>query len=255
MNDRNNGLWLLLVAAAFVVGFLFGAFTQALGQTPPVSTIQALPDTIKGTLMVELVVEVTGDVPPDDDWVGIYWTTPAVQDWQYAGATQDSLTWQVPADGLLYQFASTVADEGYDFTPEAWSVVCFTCPETDPLCPPLTTLEHVSALASAGFDMQADSPAIMWHWTHPTTGSQVVEYIAEWWVDGSVSTIPGIAVGDTTYAYWEAPYTVGQTQKLRVKGKDAQDREGPWSLWSDPWTDQGPPGATSVPLGTLIMVD
>jgi len=257
MENRNNGLWLLLVAAALVVGFLLGAFTQAMAQTPPISQVEALADTTC-SLQVTLIVEVSSYIPWDGQQVGIYWTAEPLEGWNYAGATRDTLTWTAPADDLEYWFASTVDDnegnsEGYSFAPEAITYVCSTCTPFQGDCPPVTPLEALQILAASGLKVAADSPFISWYWTHPITGSPVVEYIAEWWVDGLIGVIPDIAVGDTTYAFWDAPYTIGQTQKLRVKGKDNQDREGPWSLWSEDWVDLGPPGTPEAPSGTLIM--
>lgn len=57
-----------------------------------------------------------------------------------------------------------------------------------------------------------------WHWSAPTTGSPVVYYV--WEMRG--------AVGDTTLLH-HIPQAVG-SYRLRVRGVDAQQRSGPWSL-------------------------
>jgi len=262
MENRNSGIWLLLVVAAFVVGFALGAFTQALAQTPPVSTIQALPDTTCCTLDLTLVVDVSSSIPWEGELVGIYWTAPGLEGWNYAGATADTLTWEAPADNLTYQFASTVDDsegnsEGYDFISETFTHVCTTCVPPEGECPPVSPLEALHILAASGFDMEADTPKIRWWWTHPTTGSPVDRYEIEWVVDTFSSFIDSIAVGDTTFAFWLAPTTPGQTQTVRVRGWDAihLDTPGLWSEWGEPWTDQGPPGPPPTVGRDLQMVD
>jgi len=69
-----------------------------------------------------------------------------------------------------------------------------------------------------------------WHWSAPTSGSPVAYYTFE---------LVG-AVGDTTLTHY-LPQAVG-TYRLRVRGVDAEQRVGPWSIigWSD---ERGPDGA------------
>jgi hypothetical protein len=259
--SEKNGLWMLICAAMLVMGLLLGCFVcSSFAQTPPISTVQALPDTNCCTLAVTLVVDVESSIPWDTQQVGIYWTAPGLEGWNYAGSTRDTLTWQVPADNLEYYFSSTVDDddgnsEGYEFVIESSTYVCSSCLPPSGECPPTTPLQALQILAEAGFDMQADSPAVRWWWTHPTTGNPVVRYEVEWRVDGISSFINGIAVGDTSFAFWLAPMTPGQTQDLRVHGWDALDGAGTWSVWGDPWNDQGPPGAPETVGRDLQMVD
>ncbi len=256
--NSSKGLWILIAVALAVVGLVLGFIVgSSWAQTPPVSTISTLPDTTYTQDLV-LVVTVSSSVPWDEELVGVYWTTEFMEGWNYAGATRDTLLWTAPADTTEYFFSSTVDDndgnsEGYEFETKAQTFVCTTC--TPEECPPTSPLQALQILAAAGFDMEADTPVIRWWWTHPTTGSPVVEYVAEWDVDGFISTIPGIAVGDTTFAIWDAPYTIGQSQRIRVFGKDALERPGDISLWSELWTDDGPPGVVDVPRGTLMMID
>jgi hypothetical protein len=77
-------------------------------------------------------------------------------------------------------------------------------------------------------------------WTAPTTGTPVETYILQLSVDEGPFTT--YATTDTT----NATITVEalRTYVARVAGVDAQDRQGPWSETSDPYTfDPGPPGA------------
>jgi len=85
-------------------------------------------------------------------------------------------------------------------------------------------------------------------WTVPTTGSPVVSY------DVELSTNAG--TGWTQYASVSTNsvnVTVLdlQTVIIRVRGKDALGRTGPWSASSDPWmNDPGPPGGCGKPTRT-----
>jgi len=219
---------LLVVLALFVVGVY--------AQTPPVSTVLALPDT---TITSQIKIDFTVD--SDIAWeaaggVGFYYRLPSMVDWAYiseiGGAISSPVFWTPPFANTSYEFCTTVTDnegnnEGYDFVPEANT---FYAPGTLP----------------------PELPIIKWHWTHPSTGSEVVEYIAEWMVNGSVIIIDGIAVGDTTFAFVEVPYAPNSMQTIRVRGRDAAGRVGVYSEWAEPWSDVFP-GQPGVPSGMLII--
>jgi hypothetical protein len=268
MKDSEKGLLFLIMAASMIVALIMGFLVgQAFCQTPPVSSIQALPDTVT-TLEIDLHFSVQSSLPWDQGGgVGVYYRVPGVADWLYVGGGYESpIQFTIPVDNRGIEFASQVEDnagnrETYPHDrpepqAEVAAFVCTSCfiPENED-CPPTSPLQALQILAAAGFDMEADTPKLRWWWTHPTTGTQVVEYLADWEVDGTVAVISGIAVGDSTFAFWDAPYTVGQTQRIRVWGRDAHDRDGPKAVWSDPFTDDGPPGAPSSANSTLIMVD
>lgn len=107
---------------------------------------------------------------------------------------------------------------------------------------------------------QADEPMIAWKWTAPTTGTAVVNYsgqIRMITIDGDTAliyvTIP--APADTSIMpTYSMPYQWGASMELRVAGVDVALRQGPWSWWSDPWVDAGPPGVSGKPEGYLEMV-
>ena len=205
-------------------------------QTPPVSTVLALPDT---TFTSEIKIDFTVD--SDIAWeagggVGFYYRLPSMVDWAYiseiGGATSSPVFWTPPFANIEYEFCTTVTDnegnnEGYNFTVEA------------------------NTFYAPG-ELPPDLPTIMWHWTHPTTGSEVVEYIAEWMVNGTITIVDGIAVGDTTFAFLEVPYTPNSMQTIRVRGMDAVGSVGPFSEWAEPWSDVFP-GKPGTPAGTLIV--
>jgi hypothetical protein len=82
-------------------------------------------------------------------------------------------------------------------------------------------------------------------WDPPTTGSPAVNYVVEHSVNGGpyvqIATSP-----DNTYSLQA---TVGDEHRIRVAGVDDQDRQGPFSLPSDPYTpDLGPPGQPGTPI-------
>ena len=57
---------------------------------------------------------------------------------------------------------------------------------------------------------------------------------------------------DTTMSF---SYTFGNVMRARVAGVDSLDRQGEYSLWSNEWIDNGPPGPPAVPLMGLELVE
>lgn len=226
--------FLLILFLIFSTLLLYSVVVYA--QTPPVSTVLALPDTTYGS-QVKLDFTVESDIPWEaGGGVGFYYRTPGMTDWVYmsepSGTISSPVLWTPPFANTHYEFATTVTDnngnnEGWDHTREA-----------DTFYGPA--------------EIPPDMPAIKWHWTHPISGSEVVEYIAEWKVDNALRIITGIAVGDTTFAFIETPYTPNSVQMVRVRGVDAAGQHGPFSLWSQPWNDIFP-GTPGTPEGTLIV--
>ncbi|HOX26952.1 MAG TPA: fibronectin type III domain-containing protein [Candidatus Krumholzibacteria bacterium] len=82
-------------------------------------------------------------------------------------------------------------------------------------------------------------------WTPPTEGSPVDHYILQLSTDGGpFSTVA--SVSGTSYVL---DLEIGHTYIARVAGVDAQDRQGPWSVSSDPYSpDLGPPGQPGKPI-------
>jgi hypothetical protein len=85
---------------------------------------------------------------------------------------------------------------------------------------------------------------ITYTWNAPTTGSPVDHYVVEVSLDGGPFYQVGTA-SENTYVF-SAP--VGESHQVRVAGVDASDRQGPYSVASEPYTpDLGPPGQPGQP--------
>ncbi|MGW8322086.1 MAG: hypothetical protein ACWGSD_11095, partial [Thermodesulfobacteriota bacterium] len=204
--------------------------------------------------------------------VEFYYRIPGETNWIYLGFTHTSpFPFHAPSVNKFYEFGSQCTDiEGNEELwpvdrpageqAEAWTYVVVGTP---PNCPDPTVLEAVAVLAQNGFNSWGvpSLPRVLWYWTHPTTGTAVETYRAEWMVvpvgtcDTTISVFEGIAPGDTTFAQLELPYTYGASQTLRVQGVDAEGRIGPFSLWGDPFVDSGMPGEPGTPASTLTIVD
>ena len=82
-------------------------------------------------------------------------------------------------------------------------------------------------------------------WAVPTGGSTVVHYVVQHRVDGGAWT----TLGNTPNNTFTMMLTVGQSHELRVAGVDAQDRQGPFSVPSDPYVpDPGAPAQPGKPI-------
>lgn len=102
-----------------------------------------------------------------------------------------------------------------------------------------------AALLAAPASAQTTTVNVAYSWTAPTTGSAVVQYVIEQSIDGGSWT--QIATSSTN-SYTLAA-TVGNSHRIRVAGKDAQNRQGPFSAASDAYTpDAGAPGTPGKPI-------
>ncbi len=82
-------------------------------------------------------------------------------------------------------------------------------------------------------------------WTAPSTGSPVHHYVVQLSTNGGAYQ----AAGTSTTTSINLTLTVGSTYTVRVAGVDAQDRQGAYSVASDPYTpDLGPPGQPGKPI-------
>ncbi len=104
----------------------------------------------------------------------------------------------------------------------------------------LLALSLLGALPAAAQTVQVEAS-----WTAPTEGSPVDHHILQISTDGG----PFTTVGSVTGLSYTLTLDVGSTYVARVAGVDAQDRQGPWSEESDPYTpDIGPPGQPGKPM-------
>lgn len=104
----------------------------------------------------------------------------------------------------------------------------------------LFALSLLGALPAAAQTVQVTAS-----WTAPTEGSPVDHYVLQLSTDGG----PFTTVGSVTGTSYTLDLDVGSTYIARVAGVDAQDRQGPWSPESDPYSpDIGPPGQPGKPM-------
>jgi hypothetical protein len=82
-------------------------------------------------------------------------------------------------------------------------------------------------------------------WSAPTTGTPVDHYVVQHSVDGG----QWIQIGTTNDNTFTLSAEVGQSHQIRVAGVDAQDRQGPFSVASDPYMpEETAPGQPGKPI-------
>ncbi|MEZ4389132.1 MAG: fibronectin type III domain-containing protein [Candidatus Krumholzibacteriia bacterium] len=110
----------------------------------------------------------------------------------------------------------------------------------------ITLLGAVLALSLLGaLPAAAQTVQVSASWAPPSEGSPVDHYVLQLSTDGG----PFTTVGSVTGTSYTMELAVGSTYIARVAGVDAQDRQGPWSLGSDPYSpDLGPPGQPGKPI-------
>ncbi len=118
-----------------------------------------------------------------------------------------------------------------------------------------TILGAITFLASAGVMSwgQPETPRLRFYWGAPMGGSAVHHYVGEQMFvtqAGDTVFVPHADIPDTTLF---VDYQWGVMTQLRVAGVDSVGRQGPWSIWSEPWADDGPPAAPLVVERTLVL--
>jgi len=116
--------------------------------------------------------------------------------------------------------------------------------KTNRILPVLGILALLGVLAASPAAAQT-TVEVTASWTAPTEGSPVHHYVFQLSTDGG----PFVTVGSVTGLSYVLDLEIGHTYVARVAGVDAQDRQGPWSESSNPYTpDIGPPGAPGKPM-------
>lgn len=86
-------------------------------------------------------------------------------------------------------------------------------------------------------------------WTAPTTGTPVVHYLGQLLSsDGDTVLYPG-----TWMTTMWVPMRYGETYQLRVAGVDSNRVQGPWSIWSEPYTPEENDGLRGILPRTIKM--
>ncbi len=99
-------------------------------------------------------------------------------------------------------------------------------------------------LPAASSLAQTEMP-INYTWTAPTTGTTVEFYV----VEHSINEGQWVQVGTATENSYTLSAALGQSHQIRVAGVDASDRQGLFSVASDPYVpDEGAPGQPGKPI-------
>ena len=86
---------------------------------------------------------------------------------------------------------------------------------------------------------------VNYSWTAPTTGTPVDHYVIQHAVNGG----PWTQVATSATNSYTLTASEGDSHQIRVAGVDAQDRQGVYSISSDPYVpDAGPPGQPGKPI-------
>ncbi|MDX2472967.1 MAG: hypothetical protein QNL91_04605 [Candidatus Krumholzibacteria bacterium] len=111
------------------------------------------------------------------------------------------------------------------------------------LIPCLMCLMAISL--TAGSAQAQTEMAVSYTWTAPTTGTAVDHYVVQHSVDGGTwSQVSTVSTNNYTLTA-----TIGNSHQIRVAGVDASDRQGPYSVASDPYSpDPGSPSQPGKPI-------
>ncbi len=86
---------------------------------------------------------------------------------------------------------------------------------------------------------------VNYSWTAPTTGTSVEYYVVEHSINGGQWT----QIDTTTENSYTLSASESESHQIRVAGVDSEDRQGPFSLPSDPFMpDAGAPGQPGKPI-------
>ncbi len=106
------------------------------------------------------------------------------------------------------------------------------------------------ALAILSFCATAQAQEVVnYTWAAPTTGSPVDRYVIQHSEDGGAWVTVEDSQSTNTYML-TATYDV--EHRIRVAGVDVQQRQGPWSVASEPYTPTlGSPGQPGQPIAVF----
>ena len=86
---------------------------------------------------------------------------------------------------------------------------------------------------------------VNYSWTAPSTGTPVEHYVVEHSINGGQWT----QIDTTNDNSYTLSASEGQSHQIRVAGVDSEDRQGPFSVASDPFMpDAGAPGQPGKPI-------
>ncbi len=103
----------------------------------------------------------------------------------------------------------------------------------------------ITTIIAATPVMAQTEVAVNFQWTEPATGSAVDHYVVQQSIDGG----PWVEIATSSTNTFTLNATVGMAHSLRVAAVDAENRQGLFSVASDPYTpDPGNPGQPGKPI-------
>ncbi|MBU0742170.1 fibronectin type III domain-containing protein [bacterium] len=114
----------------------------------------------------------------------------------------------------------------------------------------IPVLVILSAVVILAVSVTAQAQEVLnYTWTAPTTGSPVDHYVVQHSEDGGA----WVTVQDTQMTNSYALTAVYDVEhRVRVAGVDAEGRQGPWSIASEPYTPTlGAPGQPGQPIAVF----
>ena len=101
-------------------------------------------------------------------------------------------------------------------------------------------------IATSALAINVEQP-VTYVWIAPATGSPVVEYVIQVKI-GDADWVEFIGTQAPSYTFIGV-FQYDEVHSVKVAGKDAQGRQGGFSIESIPYTpDAGPPGAPTQPI-------
>jgi hypothetical protein len=103
----------------------------------------------------------------------------------------------------------------------------------------------LAVILPATFSLAQTEIPVSYTWTAPSVGTAVEFYVVQHSVDGGQWT----QIATSTENSFTLNAAVGQSHQIRVAGVDASDRQGIFSVASDPYLpDAGAPGQPGKPI-------
>ena len=103
----------------------------------------------------------------------------------------------------------------------------------------------IAVMLPAASSLAQTEVAVNYTWTAPTTGTAVDYYVVEHSINGG----QWVQIATATENSYTLSAALGESHQIRVAGVDDSDRQGLYSVASDPYIpDAGAPGQPGKPI-------